>query len=83
MKKLLTLILALGFTFAFVACENKPQTEEAETTEEVVEEAGEDMEEAAEEVEEGAEEAAEDVEESIEEGAEEVEEEVDTVENAG
>ena len=72
MKKLLTLLLALGFTFAFVACENKTQTEEAEdTTEEVVEEAGEDVEEAAEEVE-----------ENVEEGAEEVTEEVDSVENA-
>lgn len=72
MKKLLTLLLALGFTFGFIACDNKAKTEDAEnSTEEVVEEAGESMEEAAEEVE-----------EEVEEAGDQMEEEVDSLDNA-
>ncbi len=66
MKKLLTLLLAFGFTFAFVACGNTAKTEES-ATEEVVEETTEATETAVEEVAEETEEAVEEVEEVTEE----------------
>lgn len=72
MKKLLTLLLAVGFSLAFVACGGNTAKEEATTTEaveETAEEAVEEMEEATEEVIEEADSAATEVEEAVEEGA--------------
>ncbi len=70
MKKLLTLLLAFGFTLAFVACSNTAKTGET-AVEEAVEETAETTEEAVEEV-------TEEVEGTTEEVTEEVVEEADT-----
>lgn len=69
MKKLLTLMLAAGFMFGFVACGGNQASEDASTEDatEMVEEAAEDTEEAVEEVTDEAEEAVEEVEEEMEE----------------
>lgn len=77
MKKLLTLLFALAFTFAFYACNNSAKTEESNDTQEVVEQAGDNVEEAGEEVEE----AADEVEENAEEAGDQVEDEVDSASN--
>ena len=63
MKKLFSLLLALMFTVAFVACGGGAKTEEG-AAEEVVEEATEATEEVVEEVEETTEEAVEEMEEA-------------------
>ena len=70
MKKLLTLLLAFGFTLAFVACSNTAKTGET-AVEEAVEETAETTDEAVEEV-------AEEAEGTTEEVTEEVVEEADT-----
>ncbi len=82
MKKLFTLLVAMVFALAFVACGGGASTE-AETTEaveETAEEVVEEAEEATEEVEEAAEEAMDEAEDAMEEGEEAAEEAAEEVE---
>lgn len=69
MKKLLTLMLVVGFLFAFTACENKSTAEKVEDA----------VEEAADDVEDAVEDAVDETTDAVEEAAEEVEAEVDSI----